>query len=250
LGEDGSAVNFSGLDALVNLAGESIFGHWTKDRKQRIRESRIELTNHIVDRIGSASQRPGVFVCASATGYYGDRADEILNEESPPGSGFLAGVCLDWEAAANRARPLGIRVVNLRTSVVLGKGGGAWSVLRKIFGFGLGGRLGSGKQWMPWIHLEDEVGIILHALEHDRCSGPVNLAAPGCVTNADFTKTVARALRRPAFCHAPAFALRLALGEFSHVMLDSERVAPRVAPGWGYRFRHPELDGALATLMG
>ncbi|HEY2573145.1 MAG TPA: TIGR01777 family oxidoreductase [Verrucomicrobiaceae bacterium] len=248
LGTDGTAMDFSGLETLVNLAGESIFGLWTKARRKRIRESRIELTHRIVDALARGRERPRSIVSASAVGFYGGRADEILTEESSPGSGFLAELCVDWEAAANRASALGMRVVNLRTSMVLGKGGGGWSVLRRIFGLGLGGRLGSGKQWMPWIHLDDEVGIILHAIENESCFGPMNLAAPNPVTNAEFTKAVARAVHRPAFCHAPAIAMRLALGEFSHVLLDSERAAPRAALNAGYRFRHASLDEALASL--
>jgi uncharacterized protein len=246
---DGPVIDPSGLDAIVNLAGESVFGFWTKSKMRRIRESRVALTNRIVDALAECRDRPGVFVNASASGAYGHRGDELLTETSARGAGFLADVCAEWELAANRARELGIRVVLLRTGMVLGKDGGAWPLLRRLFGFCLGGRLGCGKQWVPWIHIEDEAGMILHAIENPGLSGPVNLAAPNPVTNAEFTRAVARAVKRPAVCHAPAFALKLALGGFSSVVLDSQRLVPQAALAQGYEFKYRELGDALRALV-
>jgi len=243
------AIDPSGLDAIVNLAGESILARWTKARKQRIRESRIALTHRIVESLATCREPPGVLINGSATGFYGDRGDEILTEASPHGDGFLADVCAKWEAAANRAQSSGVRVVLPRTGMVLGRGGGAWPLLKRVFGSCLGGRLGGGKQWVPWIHLDDAVGIILHCLEHAGCAGPVNLAAPNPVRNAEMTAAIARLLRKPAICHAPALGIRLALGELSEVVLDSQRVEPRAALACGYEFRHPELREALAALV-
>lgn len=249
IAQEGPVLDPSGLDVLINLAGDSVLGLWTSVKKKRIRDSRAELTNRIVDALKECPERPATFICASGSGAYGNRADEILTETSSRGAGFLADVCADWEAAANRAQTLGMRVVLLRTGMVLGKDGAAWPLLRRVFSLCLGGRLGDGKQWVPWIHLEDEVGIILHAIENTHVSGPVNLVAPEPVTNIEFTRAVARAVHRPAIIPAPAFALRLVLGEFADVLLDSQRVEPKVALASGYQFRHPELDGALRSLV-
>jgi uncharacterized protein len=245
----GPAIDPSGLDAIVNLAGESILGRWSRARKERIRDSRIALTRRIVKSLEGCRVRPGVLVNASATGIYGDRGSEMLPEASPRGAGFLAEVCAEWEAEAGRAESCGMRVVRLRTGMVLGRDGGAWPLLKRVFGLGLGGRLGSGKQWVPWIHLEDEIGIILHALENPPCAGPVNAASPNPVTNAEMTAIIAGLLKRPAFFHAPESGLRFLLGEFAGVLLDSQRVEPRAARGGGYEFRYPVLRDALASLV-
>ncbi len=248
LHQEGIALDPAGLDVLINLAGDNVFGLWTSAKKKRIRDSRVDLTNRIVDALKECSDRPRTFICASGSGAYGNRGDEILTEDSSRGAGFLAEVCADWEAAANRVQALGMRVVLLRTGMVLGQDGAAWPMLRRVFSFCLGGRLGDGRQWVPWIHLDDEVGIILHTLENQSISGPVNLVSPDPVTNAELTKAIARTVRRPAIFHAPAFALKFALGGFGSVLLDSQRLQPQAALSAGYEFIHPNLDGALAAL--
>lgn len=241
------------LDALVHLAGESLMGLWTKTKRERIWKSRVEMTQGLVRHLGTwkAENRPRVLVCASGAGFYGDRGDDLLDESSPSGAGFLAELCVEWEKAAKEAEKLGMRVVMLRTGMVLGPDGGAFPLLKRVFGFGLGGRLGSGRQWMPWIHVKDAVGLILRAVEHDSIRGPINLTAPETVTNAVFTQSLATALHRPAFFHAPAFAIRLLLrGMADEMLLGSQRVNPRVATDSGYTFTHPTLAGALASLLG
>jgi uncharacterized protein (TIGR01777 family) len=194
--------------------------------------------------------RPKVLVCASGAGFYGESGDVPVDEHASGGEGFLAEVCAGWEKAAQSAEKLGIRVVLLRTGMVLGPDGGAFPLLRRVFGLGLGGRLGSGKQWMAWIHVEDAVGIILKAIETETVRGPVNLCAPESVTNAQFTAKLAAALKRPAFFHAPAFALKLLLrGMAEEMLLSGQRVTPRVATEMGYDFEHPTLSGAFKALV-
>lgn len=239
----------SGLDALVHLAGESVMGYWTREKKARIRNSRVEMTQRIVAAMQANPDRPGIFLCASATGAYGDGGDSVLTESSPMGTGFLAGVCAEWESSALRAQTWGQRVVLLRTGMVLGNGGGSWPLLKKIFKLGLGSRLGDGKQFVPWIHLEDEVGIILHALEHEAYQGPVNLTAPHPVTNAEMTRLFAKQLKRPTFIPAPAFVLKTIMGDLSSIVLESQRVMPKVAQDNGYHFKHPTLEEALVSLL-
>ncbi len=240
------------LDALVHLAGESLMGLWTAEKRDRIWKSRVDFTEALVTHLGTWKEenRPKVLVCASGAGFYGDSGPEIVDEASPRGAGFLADVCAGWEKAAHRAEALGMRVVNLRTGMVLGRNGGAFPLLRRVFGLGLGGRLGNGRQWMSWIHLNDAVQILLKALETERVSGPVNLCAPEAVTNAEFTRQLAAALHRPAFFHAPAFALRLILrGMADEMLLSGQRAMPRVATEMGYAFEHPDLPGAFAALV-
>ena len=240
------------LDALVHLAGESLMGLWTKTKRERIWKSRVDFTQGLVKHLSTwkAENRPRVLVCASGAGFYGDRGDDMLDESSPSGAGFLAELCVEWEKAAKEAESLGIRVVMLRTGMVLGPDGGAFPLLKRVFGLGLGGRLGSGRQWMPWIHVEDAASLILRAVEHDGIRGPINLTAPQAVTNAEFTQTLAQALHRPAFFHAPAFAMRLLLrGMADEMLLGSQRVNPRVATDSGYTFAHPNLQGALQVLL-
>lgn len=247
--EGENAIDPVELDALVHLAGESVMGYWTPAKKRRIRSSRVDLTRRIVDSLKNCNDRPKTFICASGTGAYGSRGDEQLTESAARGRGFLADVCAEWEGAACRALPLGVRVVLLRTGMVLGRDGGAWPLLKRIFNARLGSRLGNGRQWVPWIHLEDEVGIILDALENPAYSGPVNLAAPNPATNAEMTRLIAELLNKPTFLPVPAFALRLVLGELGSIVLDSVRAKPGAALEHGYRFKYPELDHALAMCV-
>lgn len=243
------ALEASGLDALVHLAGENILGYWTEKKKQRIYDSRVIMTRRIIDSLRAVSAPPSVFVCGSGTGAYGDRGDEILTEESARGQDFLAKVCQDWESAACLAHTVGSRVVLLRTGMVLGASGGAWPFLKRVFSFYLGSRLGSGKQWIPWIHVQDEVGIILHSIENRQVEGPVNLASPHPVTNAQLTKEIASLLGRPVMPPVPAFMLKLLLRDLSAVMLGGQRVQPKAALDSGYQFKYAELPHALATLV-
>jgi len=237
-------LDFSGLDAVVNLAGEPILGLWTKSKKNEILRSRVETTRRVVE-----SLRPGgprVLVNASAIGFYGDTGENEVDESSPAGTGFLARVCEAWEAAALPAENLGVRTVLLRIGFVTGPGG-AMRLIAPLFKLGLGGKLGNGRQWMSCIHVDDVAGMILWALENNAVRGPLNAVNPDPVRNLDFTQILARALHRPAFLPAPAFALRLGLGELSHLLLDSIRVRPAKALSLGYRFRYLTLeDGILA----
>lgn len=243
LGTEGP-LDFSGLDAVVNLAGEPIVGLWTKAKKNEILRSRVETTHRVVEslRVGG----PQVLVNASAIGFYGDTGESEVEESSPAGSGFLSEVCQAWEAAAAPAENLGVRLVLLRIGFVTGPGG-AMRLIAPIFKLGLGGRLGSGRQWMSCIHVDDVAGIILWALENNAVRGAVNAVNSDPVRNSDFTQILARVLHRPAFLPTPAFALRLGLGELSHLLLDSARVRPAKAQALGYQYRHPTLeDGFLA----
>ena len=237
-------LDFSGLDAVVNLSGEPILGLWTKSKKNEILRSRVETTHRVVE-----SLRPGgprVLINASAIGFYGDTGENEATESSPAGSGFLAEVCQAWEAAAQPAENLGVRTVLLRIGFVTGPGG-AMRLIGPLFKLGLGGKLGSGRQWMSCIHVDDVAGMILWALENNAVHGPLNAVNPEPVRNSDFTQILARVLHRPAILPAPAFALRLALGELSRLLLDSIRVRPAKPLALGYRFRHPTLEeGFLA----
>ncbi len=237
-----------GLDAVVSLAGETIgTPRWTESQKRRIRESRIVGTRNLVDGIAAAAARPKVLVSGSGIDYYGDAGDERLDESSPPGKGFLARVVVDWEAEADRATSLGVRVALIRTSLVFGPNGGILQTLLPPFRLGLGTVIGTGRQWMPWIHLEDEVGLILLALEREDISGPINATAPDPATNADFTQALARAVSRPALLWVPEFLVELGMGEASELLLASKRAYPTKALAAGYRFVHPDLPGALAA---
>lgn len=240
------APDITGCDAIIHLAGESIFGLWTPAKKQRIRDSRILGTRRIVEAINAASDPPEVLVCGSAIGFYGDAGDIELTESAPAGAGFLSRVVQDWETEAMKASR--VRVALLRTSIVLGKNGGALKILAPLFRAGLGGPLGDGRQWMPWIHIEDEARLALFAIENMDVSGPLNAAAPWPVRNADFTRNLARAVRRPAFFRVPKFAIR-ALGELGHEFLDSKRVVPATATEHGFGFHFPQLDAALKDLL-
>jgi uncharacterized protein len=243
----------SGADTVFHLAGESVAGgRWTDERKKKIRESRVVGTRNLVAGLAAIedkAQRPKVLVCASAIGYYGDRGDELLDERSAAGSDFLAEVCVAWEREAKAAEALGIRVVCVRTGIVLSARGGALAQMLKPFKLGAGGKLGSGEQWMSWIHIDDLVGLMLHAAEHEEVRGPMNAAAPHPVRNAEFTKALGHALHRPAILPVPKLALRVAFGEMSQVMLASQRVESKVAASTGYAFQHPELAEALSSVL-
>ncbi|MDB6075373.1 MAG: hypothetical protein JWO89_3013 [Verrucomicrobiaceae bacterium] len=239
----------SGIDVLVNLAGESVFGRWPEAKKKRIRDSRMEFTQKVTRCLAAASPRPSTLISGSAVGYYGDGGGSVLTEASGAGEGFLASVCVEWEAAARRAEQLGVRVVLLRTGVVLATEGGAFKLMRRAFSACVGGRLGSGTQWMPWIHVQDEARMILWAAEQSNVSGPLNLVAPGAVTNREFTRVLAKTLHRPAFMHAPAFALRLLLGEAAGIVLEGQHAVPQAALTGGFQFDYPSLDEALQALV-
>ncbi len=240
--------SLEGADAVVHLAGEPIAQRWNDEVKQKIRDSRVAGTRNLVQALSALNQRPPVLVCSSAIGYYGSRGDEVLTESSASGAGFMADVCIAWEKEADGAEALGMRVVKIRTGVVLGANGGALTMMIKPFKAGMGGKLGSGHQWMSWIHLDDLVGIIRHALENPLC-GPVNGTAPNPVTNDDFTKHLAHALHRPAVFPVPAFMLKTMFGEMSEVMLASQRVLPRAAEAAGYQFRYAEVAAALENIL-
>lgn len=240
------SVDLSGLDAVVNLAGEPIDRRWTDAVREKLRSSRIGVTETLVEAM--AGSAPEVFVNGSAVGIYGDRGDERLTEEAPAGEGFLADLCRDWEAAAERV-PAGVRVAKVRTGIVLGAGGAAWAKMERVFRLGMGGRFGDGRQWMPWIHIADLAGGMVHALDTAEVSGAFNGVAPEPQRNADFTRRLAEAMNRPAVFHAPAWALKLGLGEFADALLASQRVVPDVLLKRGYRFRYPELGAALDDLL-
>jgi len=242
---------FEGIDAVIHLGGASIGSVWTSRRKELLRTSRIRTTRLLAERIASSAPRPSVFVHASAVGYYGDRGDEILTEASAPGRGFLADLCRDWEAASMPAHDAGTRVVRVRAGLVLSPRGGVLPVMLRPFRLGLGGRLGSGRQWMPWIALEDAVGVYLRALEDGALTGGVNAVAPEAVTNAEFTRALARAVGRPAFVTVPAFALAMLPGGMGkETLLASERVVPAALQAAGFQFESPTLETALAAIRG
>jgi uncharacterized protein (TIGR01777 family) len=241
-------------DAVVHLAGESIFGRrWSEEFKTLLYDSRIATTDNVLKalarnpRTGNGSAK--VLVNASAIGYYGPRGDEELTEESPPGSDFLAKVTVDWEKAASAAEALGVRVAMIRTGVVLDKGGGALAQMLPPFKMGVGGPVGSGKQWVSWIHHADEVGILLLALDHVGAIGPINSTAPNPVTNKVFSKALGKALHRPSFLPVPAFALRLRFGQVAEILTTGQRVLPRRAQTLGYQFQFPDIDSALRDVL-
>jgi hypothetical protein len=249
---DRAALADARIDAVVHLAGENIArGRWTRERKAKIRESRVDGTRHLAELLAELQPRPETLVCASAIGYYGDRGDELLDEQTAPGKGFLPEVCRAWEAAADPARAAGIRVVHLRFGIVLHPAGGALAQMLPPFKLGLGGRLGSGRQFMSWVSRDDVIGVIRHALGNAALTGPVNTVAPGAVTNLEFTHTLARVLGRPAFLPVPAAAIRLLFGEMGEaLLLESTRVLPARLRAVGYNFAHPELERGLRELFG
>ncbi len=241
----------SGFDAVVHLAGESVVGRWTEEKKKAIRESRVQGTRNLAAALAQSEAKPRVLVCASAIGFYGNRGDELLREESPAGQGFLPEVCREWEDASRIAAETGIRTVNIRIGLVASAKGGALGNMLKPFKLGLGGRIGSGRQWWSWIHVDDIVGGILHAMRTESLSGPVNLVAPNPVRNAEFTQVLASVLGRPAFFPVPEFALRLAFGKMAaeELLLASQRVEPQKLGASGYAFRYRELRAALENLV-
>jgi uncharacterized protein (TIGR01777 family) len=240
----------SGFDAVVHLAGESIVGRWTDEKKLKIRNSRVAGTAALAEALAQARAKPQAFVCSSAIGYYGDRGDEVLNEQSSPGSGFLPDVCREWEAATQAAADAGIRTVQMRTGVVLSPKGGALGKMLTPFKMGVGGRIGNGRQWMSWIDVQDLVGAIHHILKSDLLQGPVNMVAPKPVTNAEFTRTLASALSRPALFPMPAFVVKLVFGEMGEtVLLGSQRVEPAQLVMSGYPFRFSDLRASLENIL-
>jgi hypothetical protein len=246
-----SATTVSGFDAAIHLSGETIAGRWTEAKKKAIRESRVFGTRNLASALARAESKPKVFVCASAIGFYGDRGEEILTEESSRGQGFLPDLCGEWEKASRIAAEAGIRTVNLRTGLVLSAKGGALGKMLLPFKLGLGGRIGSGKQWWSWIQIDDLVGGIQHAVEADKLTGPVNMVSPNAVRNAVFTKELASVLGRPAIFPVPRFALALAFGKMAadELFLSSQHVRPGKLETSGYRFQYGELRSALESLV-
>ncbi|MFT4176564.1 MAG: TIGR01777 family oxidoreductase [Luteolibacter sp.] len=245
------ALDLRRVDAIVNLAGERIDRRWTRKNRRRFFESRVTHTRRLVSHLASlpVDVRPRVLIQGSATGYYGDGGDTLLPETAPPGTGYLAELCRDWENAASEAKTLGLRVVTLRTGIVIGRGGPAFEKLTTVFRLGLGGKLGSGRQWMPWIHLEDLRRAIVHAVFTDALEGPVNGTAPTPERNIDFTRKLAAALHRPALFTVPPVALKLALGKFASALLGGQHAPPLALERSGFHFQHPTLEAALENLL-
>lgn len=243
----------SGSDAIIHLSGENVAGRWNEAKKRRIHDSRVITTQNLTRALAAAEKKPAVFVCASAIGYYGDRGDEILTESSPAGEGFFPDCCREWESATNSARQDGIRVANLRTGIVLSRSGGALKQMLLPFRLGLGGRLGNGRQWWSWIHIEDFVRAVMRIVEPAAATapiGPINMTAPNPSTNAEFTKMLAHALHRPTLLPLPEAMVRLAFGELADEgLLSSAKVVPERLLASGFQFKFPELDGALADLV-
>lgn len=247
--EDPPAAALEQVDAVIHLAGEPVAQRWTDDVKRRIRSSRVDSTQRLVRALSRGARRPAVLICASAIGIYGSRGDEVLTEASAPGAGFLEDVAVDWEREASRAEELGVRVVQVRIGIVLGGGGGALAKMLPIFKLGVGGPIGSGRQWMSWIHVDDLTALIAFALHHDALRGPVNGTAPQPATNADFTQALGHAVHRPALLPVPEFALRLGYGEMARVLVASQRVLPAAAERAGFQFRFSNLEQALKNVI-
>ena len=240
----------SGFDAVIHLAGESIVGRWNEAKKRQILESRVGPTQRLAQALVSAKRPPKVFVCASAVGFYGSRGEEVLREDSPSGNGFVAEVCRQWESASAPAAAAGIRVVQTRFGVVLSAKGGALAKMLPPFRMGVGGKVGDGKQWMPWVDISDVAGAILFALSNESLRGPVNVTSPNAVRNSEFTKILASVLSRPAIFPMPAFAARLAFGEMADdLLLSSQHVEPAQLQAAGYAFQKPDLRQSLQSLL-
>jgi uncharacterized protein (TIGR01777 family) len=246
------ASTLEGFDVVVNLAGEGIStGKWTEEKMQRIRNSRVNGTTLLANNLNNLEKRPSVLISASAIGYYGDRANEILIEESPVGAGYLASVCREWERAANHATKSGIRVVQMRIGIVLSREGGALAKMLPAFQLGAGGVLGSGKQYMSWITIDDLVSAFKHAIKTESLSGPVNVVAPNTVQNVDFTKALSKVLGKPAFIPVPDFVLQMALGRMAEeLLLTSQRVEPKKLMHTEFQWQHPKLEEALRHVLG
>lgn len=241
---------FDEVDVVVHLAGESIAnGRWTRAKKERIRDSRVLGTQHLVEAMSTLPRPPRLLISASAVGYYGSRGDDILDESSTPGGDFLAEVCVAWEAAASRASEAGIRVVLLRQGIVLGSGGGALASMLPPFRMGLGGTLGSGRQWISWISLDDLIQLILFICRHETIHGVVNATSPNPVTNAEFASALGQRIHRPTLIPVPTSILRLAVGELADALLASQRVVPSIASRAGFEFQHPDIRSALAAAI-
>jgi uncharacterized protein (TIGR01777 family) len=249
-GGEAPAAALAGRDGVIHLAGEPIAQRWTAAAKERIRDSRVTGTRNLVAGLRAAEPRPRVLLSASGMDYYGARGDEEIDESAPPGEGFLAAVCVAWEAAAQEAAALGLRVAIARTAVALDPDGGALAKMLPPFKLGVGGPVAGGRQWMPWIHVDDIVGIYLAALDGEQWSGPVNAATPTPVTNAEFSKALGRALHRPAVVPVPGFALKLLYGDMAEVVTTGRRAVPKRPLELGYAFRHPDLDEALRSALG
>ena len=238
-----------GTDAVVHLAGEPVAQRWNADVKRRIHDSRVVGTRNLVASFSQVLQAPKVLVSGSAIGWYGDRADQVLTEASDPGDGFLADTCREWEAEARKARTAGARVALIRTGIVLGTEGGALAKMLTPFRLGVGGPLGSGQQWMSWIHIEDMVRLLLFALDNDTAEGPLNATAPHPVRNIDFSHALGAALGRPSFLPVPAFGLKLLFGEGATALLGSQRVLPEATAKAGFNFRFSAIRGALEDVL-
>jgi uncharacterized protein (TIGR01777 family) len=247
--------DLEGTEAVVHLAGESIFSgpadRWTAQKKRRIMESRAKGTRLLAEKVAALAEPPKLMVSTSAINYYGDHGDQVLTEESSPGTDFLADVCREWEAAADPAREAGVRVVHPRIGIVLSPKGGALGATLPIFKLGGGGKIGDGRQWWSWVALDDVVGSILHAIENEQIEGPMNVGSPNPLRNADYTKVLGKVLGRPTVFPLPAPVARIMLGEVADaLLLASQRMRPAKLEETGYRFRHPELEGALRHMLG
>ena len=249
LAENAAPDSLAASDAIVHLAGVSIYDRWTESYKKLILSSRIASTRSIIECCRRANHKPDVFVCASAVGYYGDQGETMLDENGQAGEDFLAGVCKSWEYEASQIESLGIRRVSIRTAIVLGPGGGMMSKLVPLFIWGLGGRLGNGRQWFSWIHIDDLVNSYYQAIMNRELSGPMNASAPEPITNRQFTKELAQALHRPAFWIVPAWILRIILGEFARAVLGSTRVVPTKLLGQGFVFNYPTIGEAFRGMF-
>jgi uncharacterized protein (TIGR01777 family) len=236
-------------DVVINLAGEPVAQRWDEEVKRRIHDSRVDGTRRLVSVIGAARRRPSVLISASATGYYGKRGDESLTEESAPGDDFLADVCVQWEREAMRAQEFGLRVALIRIAPVLGREGGILAKVLPVFRLGLGGKLGSGKQWMPWIHVDDLVSLFVFVAQNANLHGAFNASVPQPVTNAEFTRALGHALHRPALFSVPQFALNVVMGEAAGPMVASQRVLPKATRAAGFEFEYPDLESALRNVV-
>ena len=246
----GPQMDLSDIQAVVHLAGEPILGLWTKEKRERILRSRVEGTRWVVEAIKRAASKPEILVSASGVGIYGNRGEEILTESSSPGtSDFLAQVATAWELEGRKVEVAGTRYVALRIAMVLGRNGGAMPLIGAVFRMGLGGNLGDGKQWMPWIHVADIAGLVLHAIEHNELRGPLNAAGQAPIRNEEFTKAMGEVLKRPAFFAVPALVLRTLAREESTLVLNSQRVVPEAALKMGYAFKYPDIRSALKNLL-
>jgi uncharacterized protein (TIGR01777 family) len=242
---------FDGVDAIVHLSGASIGdGRWSASRKELLRRSRIDSTNLLIDHLSELDAKPATLITASAVGYYGNRGEEEVTERSDPGEGFLAELCRDWEAEARRAEDLGIRSVQLRSGILLSQQGGALAKMLTPFKFGLGGPIGSGRQWLPWVARSDAAAAVEFALTHEELTGPINVVAPGVVTNHEFVKSLGRALHRPAIAPLPGFAVRLLFGEMGEqTLLWGQRARPEALTAAGFTFEHEQLPSALDAAL-